>query len=226
MPRRKTVKRKRKVAERTAPRIENPSWLNESPAGAPPRPPIHSRTDTLPFTGLGWENFERLCVRLAALNASVVTAWAYGKSGHAQHGIDALVRLADGSYHVWQSKRHQTISKAKIKAAVNFFLKRKWSQQATRFVLAVACELSSPAVIEAIEAARDKLRERNIEFVPLGALQLTQELLNEPELIDDFFGRPWVEAVCPPEAIERLRQRLSRFDAAELRDGLRICYSS
>src|SRR5579871_3752724 len=144
MPRRRTVKKKRKGAERAASRIENPSWLNEIPTGAPPRLPIHARTDTLPFTDLGWENFERLCVRLAVLDASVVTAWAYGRSGHAQHGIDVLVRLADGSYHVWQSKRHRTISKAKIKAAVDFFLKRKWSQQATRFVLAVACELSSP----------------------------------------------------------------------------------
>jgi hypothetical protein len=226
MPKRKTIKGKRKAAERTAPRIENPSWLNETPTGAPPRAPIHSRTNILPFTGLEWENFERLCVRLAALDASVATAWAYGRSGHAQHGIDALVRLADGTYHVWQSKRHRTISKAKIKAAVDYFLKRKWSQQATRFVLAVACELSSPAVVEAIEAARDKLRERGIEFVPLGASQLTRQLVDEPELVDDFFGRPWVEAVCPPESNERLRQRLSRFDAAELRTGLRDCYSS
>lgn len=222
----KAVKKKRKAVERGASRVENPSWLNESPSGAPPRPPIHARTDVLPFTGLGWENFERLCVRLAALNAGVVTAWAYGKSGDAQHGIDVLVRLTDGSYDAWQSKRHQTISKAKIKAAVDFFLKRKWSRQATRFTLAIACELSSPAVVEAIEAARDKLRERKIEFVPLGASQLTMQLVGEPELVDDFFGRPWVEAVCPPEAIGRLRQRLSRFDVAELKAGLRICYSS
>jgi hypothetical protein len=206
--------------------MENPDWLRTGPTGAAPNPPVQSRSDALPFGGLSWENFERLCVRLAGLGATVEAAWAYGKTGHAQHGIDVLVRLADGTYHVWQSKRHKGISKAKIKNAVDFFLKRKWSREATRFVLAVSCDLSSPSVVEAIEAARDRLSARGIEFEALGPTQLTQRLIVEPELIDDFFGRPWAQAVCPPEALERLSHRLSRFDAAELRAGLRVCYNS
>lgn len=222
----KAVTRKRKAAVRAAPRIENPGWLRQDPIGKAPSAPAQPRGDVLPFGALSWENFERLCVRLAEIDATVETVWAYGKSGHAQHGIDALVRLTDGSYHVWQSKRHRTISKAKIKAAVDFFLKRKWAHQATRFVLAVACELSSPPVVEAIEAARDRLRERNIEFEAIGATQLTRRLMTEPELVDDFFDRPWVAAVCPPEAMDRLRQRLSRFDAAALKAGLRTYYNS
>ncbi|MHC4053296.1 NACHT domain-containing protein [Bradyrhizobium sp. 25ACV] len=225
MPKKAATKR-RKLTTRSGARTENPGWLRQDPSGAAPSPPVHSRVDVLPFVGLSWEDFERLCVRLAAIDTTIEAVWAYGKSGHAQHGIDALVRLTDGTYHVWQSKRHQTISKARIKAAVDFFLKRKWAHRATRFVLAVACELSSPSVVEAIEAARDRLRQRNIEFEALGPTRLTQMLIAEPELVDDFFGRPWVPAVCPPEAIERLRQRLSRFDAAVLRAGLRTHYNS
>lgn len=226
MPKRKPDTKKKKAAGRAPARIENPSWLREGPTGAAPNPPVRPRTDVLPFTSLTWEDFERLCVRLAERGANVEAAWAYGTSGHAQHGIDVLVRLPDGTYHVWQSKRHKSISKTKIDAAVQYFLRRKWGQRATRFVLAVACEFSSPAVIDAIEAARDKLRARNIEFEPLDASQLTQQLKNEPVLIDDFFKRYWVEAICPPEAVEQLRQRLSRFDAADLRNGLQSCYNS
>jgi hypothetical protein len=226
MPKRKLGPKKKKATGRAPARIENPSWLSEGPTGAAPRPPVRSRTGILPFTSLTWEDFERLCVRLAGRGADVEAAWAYGKSGHAQHGIDVLVRVPDGAFYVWQSKRHESISKAKIEAAVQYFLSRKWAKQATRFVLAVGCEFSSPAVVEAIEAARDKLHARNIEFEPLDATELTQRLRNDAELIDDFFGRPWAEAICPPEAVEQLSQRLSRFDAADLRNGLQSCYNS
>ena len=200
MPKRKPDTKKKKATARAPARIENPSWLRQGPTGTAPNPPVRPRTDVLPFTSLTWEDFERLCVRLAERGANVEAAWAYGKSGHAQHGIDVLVRLPDGTYHVWQSKRHTSMSKAKIDAAVQYFLRRKWGRRAARFVLAVACDFSSPAVIDAIEAARDKLRARNIEFEPLDASQLTQQLKNEPVLIDDFFKRYWVEAICPPEA--------------------------
>jgi NACHT domain len=226
MPRREPATKKKKARARSPARTENPGWLREGPTGVAPNPPVRSRTNVLPFTSLVWEDFERLCARLAGRGANVEAAWTYGKSGHAQHGIDVLVRLPDGTYHVWQSKRHKSISKAKIEAAVEYFIKQKWAKQATRFVLAVGCEFSSPAVVDAIEAARDKLRARNIEFEPLDAAQLTQQLTNEAQLIDDFFGRPWAEAICAPEAIEELRQRLSRFDVAALRDGLRGCYNS
>src|SRR6266436_6734904 len=140
MPKRKSGTKKRKAVSRTPARIENPNWLREGPTGAAPNPPVRSRTDVLPFRSLTWEDFERLCVQLAGRCANVEAAWAYGKSGHAQHGIDVLVRLPDGTYHVWQSKRHASISKTKIEAAVQYFLKRKWAKQATRFVLAVGCE--------------------------------------------------------------------------------------
>jgi hypothetical protein len=134
--------------------------------------------------------------------------------------------MQDGTFHVWQSKRHGSITKGTITAAVRLFLKHKWAKQATRFVLAVACEFQSPAVVEAIEAARTRLQTQSIVFEPLDASTLTERLRTEPVLVDDFFGRPWVEAVCPPEAIERLKNRQSRFDIASLRSQLRSCYNS
>src|SRR5215469_14831723 len=109
------------------------------------------------------------------------------------------------AFHVWQSKRYKSITPADIEGAVGYFLKRKWGKRTDRFVLAVACEFSSPSVVESIEAARGALQGHNIEFEALDASKLTQQLRSEPELVDDFFGRPWVEAVCPPESLERLK---------------------
>src|SRR5260370_28576478 len=53
-----------------------------------------------------------------------------------------------------------------------------------------------------------------------------RRLTNEAQLIDNFFGRPWAEAICSPEAVEQLSQKLSRFDVTALRNGFPACYSS
>ena len=107
-----------------------------------------------------------------------------------------LVRVAADVFHVWQSKRYKKMSAGAVKEAVRFFLKHKWAKQARRFVLAVACRFDAPPVIDAIEAARTALQARNIEFEPLDASKLTERMKPEPDLVDDFFGREWVEPIC------------------------------
>ena len=218
--------------KKTAPRkralrlVENPGWIREDPDGKAPKPPARTQASLLPFNELKWEDFERLCLRLSERGVNVEAAWSYGKSGHAQLGIDILVRMPDGAFHVWQSKRYKSISKSAVIEAIRFFLKHKRSKQAARFVLAVGCEFKSAGVVEAIEKARTALRAKNIEFEALDASKLTERLRTEPELVDDFFRRPWVEVICPPEALERLKNRLSRFDVATLRERLQSFYSS
>jgi len=218
--------KKKTAAKRPSRPIKNPQWLRDEPDGSAPDPPVRTQASLLPFTQLTWQDFERLCLRLSERGAKVEAAWSYGKPGYAQHGIDILVRMPDGSFHVWQSKRHSSMSKEKVKAAVRLFLKHKWAKEATRFVLAVACEFKSPALVEAIEEARAFLKAKKIEFESLDGSRLTERLRTEPELIDDFFKRPWVEAICPPEALERLKNRLSRFDLASVRTKLHGCYNS
>jgi hypothetical protein len=205
---------------------QDPKWLLSDPEGAAPPPPVHSRANALPFLGLGWRDFERLCRRLAECGGEVEAAQAYGTTGQAQFGIDILVRLRDGTFEVWQSKRHQKFRAADVRQAVRLFLKHKWAAQAKKFVLAVACELDDTDVVDAIEACRGQLRVKSILFEPVGATRLTDRLRTQPTIIDDFFDRPWVLAVCPPEALGVLANRISRFTRTELRKALRDCYSS
>jgi len=214
------------VSARTATLAENPSWLFDRPEGKAPDPPAVTRGQVLPFTGIEWKDFERLCLKLAARDGTVEAAWSYGTAGQAQYGIDVLVRLKDGTYEVWQTKRYQAFSAANVEAAVGLFLEHKWAAQAKRFVLAVTCELDKRNVVEALEAARDLLADRNIVFDPRGASKLTQDLHELPDLIDDFFDRPWVERICSAEAVRSLEQRYSRFEEAALREKLRACYRS
>jgi len=221
----KTPKKGAAARQGTSRRVEDPAWLVSPPTGEEPKPPAASRPSELPFLALGWENFERLCRRLADASGTVEKAWAYGSSGYGQLGIDVLVRGKDGSYEVWQSKRYKQFGTSALTDAVEVFLKANWSKSATRFVLAVACNPANPKVIDALEKARDQLRSRDIAFEPLFATELTQELKEHPRIIDDFFGRAWVNQICSPEQLAELANHLSARTLALLPSRLHAFYS-
>lgn len=198
-------------------REENPAWLAEQPNGPRPLPPVTPRIARLDFRALGWNDFERLCRRLALCSGEVVAAWAYGGQGHPQLGIDVLVRKADGSFEAWQSKRHESFGPADVKKAVQTFQSGDWATKAKRFVLAVACA-PTPAAIDKLEEARTQLAAQGITFEPLFVDELTDQLRAQPEIILDFFSREWVESICGRETAALLSDRLARFEIA---DGVR-----
>jgi hypothetical protein len=205
---------------------ENPRWLDEDPKGGSPPPPVNARAASLPFDRLEWRDFERLCKRLAERDGTVDQVWAYGTQGQSQYGIDVLVRLADGTFEVWQTKRYRKFTPSNLRSAIKIFAKHKWASQARRFVLAVSSDLSDQKVVDAIETGRDQLAAMGVTFRALDQTQLTELLRREPYVVDDFFGRPWVLAVCPPEAIDLLSSRISRFDRSNLRAALLEAYST
>ncbi|WP_287070794.1 restriction endonuclease [Mesorhizobium sp.] len=196
---------------------------------------MNTRGDRLPFLELSWEDFERFCRRLAEASGDVECAWAYGTRGQKQYGIDLLVRRTDGTYEVWQTKRYKKAAAADVKAALEIFLTHPWAEITRRFVLVFACALEETKAVESIEESRTSLSTRNIGFDPLDAIRLTARLIPYPEIIDDFFGRAWVEKVCPREALTRLegqimlaehqRELLARENATEeLLESLRVSH--
>jgi hypothetical protein len=205
---------------------ENPDWLLHDPEGGLPPPPVAPRARALPFKDLEWRDFERLCRRLAECNGNVEHVLAYGTQGQAQYGIDILVRLTDGAYEVWQTKRYRQIRAADVRAATSHFFEHRWASQARKFVFAVACDLDNTGVVEAIEEARDRLIAKSITLEPVGAAELSARLIAAPEIVDDYFGRSWAEAFCPPEAREVFARRLSRFGLHDLRRTLADWYVS
>lgn len=205
---------------------ENPAWLDAPPCGAAPAPPIETKLGELPFGKIEWPDFERLCRVLAAREALVEHVLAYGEHGQAQYGIDLLVRLKDGAYEVWQTKRYRKMKPSDVRDAVQMFRDHRWAAKAKKFVLATACPMRSTGVVEAIEAARDLLTAEGKAFEPLDAQHLSERMRTEPEMVDDFFGRPWALAFCPPEAVGKLARRLSRLDVPGLRRRLRDWFSS
>ncbi len=190
-------------------------------------PPTITREQTLPLGSLTWENFERLCFRLAHRSGNVEDARLYGERGQAQEGIDLYVRRATGDYATWQCKRYQELKSSDIKKAVTKFLEGDWAGRTKLFRLAVAPSLNATGLAEEIERQRIRCDAVNITFEPLDRDGLSLMLKEHPDLVDDFFGRSWVEAFNGPAARVRLSGRkLNREQKLNARRFVQTLYAT
>ncbi|WP_434348710.1 hypothetical protein ACN6A1_15910 [Myxococcus virescens] len=200
-------------------------WFDvDAPAVAPP---TVTREQTLPFGSLAWENFERLCFRLAHRSGDVEDGRIYGERGQAQEGIDLYVRRATGDYETWQCKRYQHITVAELESAVTKFLSGDWAKRSKVFKLAVSASLNRSELAEEVERQRARCNASNIAFEPLDRDRLSVILKEHPDLVDDFFGRPWVAAFNGHEAATALAGRkLSREQRLNARRFLQALYTT
>lgn len=196
------------------------------PDAVPSVHPVATRLQLLPFDALSWENFERLCHRLTALDGDVDHCARYGRQGDAQEGIDIFARQTDGRYHCLQAKRHRSFEAAKLRDAVDLFLDGSWAKRASRFTIAVQAPLRSSAIQEEIESQEARFTALGITFKALDGEDLTERLRAYPVLIDDFFGRSWVTALLGQDIADQLGGRLDGAAFARVRAQLARVYQA
>jgi hypothetical protein len=220
-----------------------PPYLQVPPRGSFPGPPAATRPQTLPFHELAWENFERLC--LCLLQRSTDTAHVdvldsarvtrlYGSRGQGQAGIDVYSRdplvlgeaPAARRYSCLQARRVQRVTKTALAAAVRDFQKGIWAPQSRRFIYATSLPGVATDLSEEIEKQSEILAKADIEFELWDAEELSTQLKQLPMVVDDFFGRPWVDLFCPDEASAKLGTRLDCDQTTELRLQLRRLYEA
>lgn len=206
---------------------ERPAWVLDAPRGKQPPPPVVTRAQVLPFSALDWQDFERLCLRVSRLDGVPETWRLFGTAGQAQGGIDIFVRQrTSNKYWVWQAKRHKTFTAAKVKAAVKVFLEGEWPDKSERFAICTATSLRSEAVLTAIEEEAAVLGARGITLEIFDEERLSEVLKAHPDIVNDFFDRPWVERFCGADAAVALGKRLSRTDLSHLRSQLASLYAT
>lgn len=203
-----------------------PLALLSPPDRVPASPPASTRHQRLPLESLTWENFERLCHRLTAHDATVEYCERYGRQGDEQGGIDIFGRLSGGRYACLQAKRHKDYSPSELVGAVDLFLAGEWADRTDRFTMAVQASLRSTAMQKEIEKQADRLKKQKILFEALDGETLSERLRAHPRLIDDFFGRAWVEAFLGDEAAAALGKRLDGEAFAKVRDQLARVYTA
>lgn len=200
-------------------------WFDVGPSAI--APPMVTREQVLPLGSLTWENFERLCFRLAHRGGDVEEARIYGVRGQAQEGIDLYVRRATGEYSTWQCKCYQDVTATDLRDAVTKFLEGEWAPKTKLFRLAVAPSLNATQLAEEIEKQRARCHAKNIIFEPLDRDKLSLMLKEHPDLVDDFFGRSWVEAFNGHEAAVSLHGRkLTREQKIDARRFILTLYST
>ncbi len=201
-----------------------PSWLETSPISQV-KPPVETRVQELPFGELWWEDFERLCLRLARLEANVEHCQIYGVPGQNQEGIDIYARQKfSEKFRVYQCKRVNNFGPSKIKEAIRKFIEGEWVSKTDSFVLCTKEGLNSKDRSDEIETQSSLLREKGVTLLVWDSNQLSMKLKDLPKLVDDFFGRAWVDAFCGKEEAKRLGKRLDASKVYEFRKKLAAFY--
>lgn len=181
-----------------------PSWLEE-PSTQVVSLPVQTRLQDLPFEELTWENFEKLCLRLARLEADVEHCQLYGERGDKQEGIDIYARKPRSqNYVVYQCKRVNDFGPSKIREAISKFLEGDWVDKTENFILCTKESLGAKQRTDELESQSKILQSRGITLVSWDSRELSIKLKQQPELVSDFFGRAWVIAFCGQEQAERL----------------------
>lgn len=217
------------TAPESTTRSEIPAQLESPPDQQPTAPPVTTRSQELPFGQLTWENFERLCLRIARRDAEVRQCFLYGERGQEQRGIDLIGyagELRNRETRMYQCKRENPFGAAKVKSAVDRFLLGGWDPLPRQFVLCAKVPLRSAQLQNAIQRQAARLAERGVEFIVWDSEALSEQLKGLPDLVDDFFGRGWVEAFNGPEAAASLGCRVSGPDVRRLRVRLFELYSA
>jgi hypothetical protein len=193
-----------------------------SPPESPPPVVVATNLQVLPFGGLAWPDFERLCYRLCRRDGDVEECLFYGVAGQAQYGIDIFMWRKDGGYSVVQCKRHKEFTGNDLKKAVDKFLDGRWRDRADKFALATSSDLAG--IAEDVKDQVDRLKKLGITFEPWDCSRLSDELKQEPDLVLDFFGRAAVEAFFDPATVARLVNRLDPSELTEYRHALGDLY--
>lgn len=185
--------------------------LKRPPSGPPPDPPVETAGQELPFENLTWENFEKLCHRLAVMEGEPEDVQRYGVQGDEQAGIDIFRRTSRSAYAVYQCKKYKTLHPSIIRNAVTAFLDGSWASRADQFVFCTSHSLSPKKLADEICVQVERLLEHDppIKLKRWGADELSLKLKGHPELVEEFFGEPWLKRFLPSYVVDRTRDSLS-----------------
>jgi hypothetical protein len=190
-----------------------PPELEEPPAEPEVDPPVAPAAHDLPFQAIPWEDFEKLCLQIAKRESEPEHAQRFGTAGQDQSGIDVYARHVNGVYSVYQCRRVSSLTDADIRRAVDDFLAGEWAERATRFVFCTSQSSVPTRLAGAVETQAARLRARvpAVDFDVWDAEGLAERLRRFPEIVEEFFGRAWLERFLPGEAVAADDARLAEI---------------
>jgi len=156
-----------------------------------------------PFYEMGAMPFQELCRDLLAVQGEFIDCRVYGDNGEGQFGIDVRCDRKDNVLEVAQAKCYKEYPPAKIIDASNKFFDniQLWQREGVqKFILIVACRISSRKANDQIAIERQRFKEVGINYELWDAIRIRDILRDHRELIythieNDQF---WAERICGP----------------------------
>lgn len=185
-----------------------PSYIKKKPY--PLEYSISTTLQLLPLDKLYWENFERLCWRLASKETNIENCYRYGIQGQKQKGIDFLGYSKSGELFVYQCKKVEKYTPSKIKETITKFLDSHWNPMPKKFVLCCACNLSDTKYQDEILIQRRRFPE-DTEFEQWDQEIISNKLKDFSKIVLDFFGETIHDAF-----IRKPSQKKKERDETEL----------
>jgi hypothetical protein len=156
--------------------------------------------ESLPVERLRWDNFERLCAKLLMRREKgrLLQAFRYGRSGQSQFGIDILA-LKPGSKKqlLMQCKHVQQVKKGQLSTWIKKFLNEAKCKDADEFILCIASDIEQDRnLVEEWASLGQQLLEQGIAPSIWSLPQIIDYLRQEPEIVEEFFGKQFVPDFC------------------------------
>ncbi|MFW3166897.1 NACHT domain-containing protein [Pseudomonas syringae pv. syringae] len=185
---------------------------------------VRTAAQALPFDELRWENFEKLCYRLAGKQADIESHSLYGRAGQAQQGIDIFARKRNGRYDTWQAKCYAKYTRRDLEKACATFLAGGWLARTDIFYIAVQCPVDDVGLQDAIEVQAELFHAQGITLKVLGGHDLCNTLRNHPDVVLEFFGRECAKAFFGDSVSQELLLRLDGSELHKIRTQLHRVY--
>ncbi|MEM1336325.1 MAG: NACHT domain-containing protein [Bacteroidota bacterium] len=156
-------------------------------------PPIEATARKLPIENLVWEDFERLCLRVAETIHSIDDCEIYGVKGQKQDGIDIFAIKNNDQYSSYQCKRYKIVTENVLEKAINSFLDGDWFAKSDQFIFCTTFSLNKTQLQKKFNGLKAKLKRRGKELKKWDNVQLNRILKQHPQIVYDFFGKEWVK---------------------------------
>ncbi len=186
-----------------------------TPSNSEINPPINTKKSDLPIEDLGWEDFEKLCLKLVEIDYSIDDCEIYGVKGQKQNGIDIFAKKDNGKYSSSQCKKYKSLTVANFTKAVNLFKKETWYSKSDEFIFCTTFEMNKTQLQDKFNSLKVELKKDGVKLVKWDKIQICKLLKKQPQIVYDFFGRQWVELFNGPEFLKSISSN-RKLDANEV----------
>jgi hypothetical protein len=162
-------------------------------------PMLPQQVAGLPYRDLNWKDFESLIFLITCERYRIENCTPYGLLGQQQQGLDILVSLPAGAYHVYQCKKVESFTGGELRSEFSRFEKGDWFTKTKKYFLASSSPLQQTTFVDEWELLKTS-HAGQLDLTRLGAHELDQELKDLPALVARFFSLEHARHFCDPIA--------------------------